>query len=118
MQVGHGIKDLVPCEKCGKKTLNLIESRKNPKAGSRWRRYECLACKHRVTRYEVSEAFYKQSIENERIINQLKLYIDQISGSVNKRVKDCSNCSYNEQERCSFDLPEYLTEDGKDCSYW
>lgn len=109
---------LAPCERCGKRTLQLLESRKNPKAGSRRKRYKCVSCDYRVTRYEVSDAFYTQAINNERIIHQLKLYIDSMSGELVKSSKTCSNCEYNEGNKCSFDVPEYDSDDSDDCTYW
>ena len=65
-----------------------IESRRVDMSNSRRRRFECTSCGHRSTRYEVSAAFYNQSIENERVLHQLKLYIDKKSGVINKHIRD------------------------------
>ena len=73
---------------------------------------------HRSTRYEVSAAFYNQAIQNERVLHQLKLYIDQKSGVINKHVKDCNTCEYNDGKQCNFEVPEYDTEEATNCTYY
>ena len=89
------LRDLVPCEKCHMHSLKVLETRKVLMSNARRRRYECTSCSHRATRYEVTEEFYKQAIENERILHQLRLYIDRKPGVVNKHTKDCTTCEYN-----------------------
>jgi hypothetical protein len=113
----ENLRDLVPCEKCGRSS-KVIESRRVDMSNSRRRRFECTSCGHRWTRYEVSAAFYTQSIENERVFQQLKLYMDQKSEVVNKHTNDCSTCEYNDGMKCSFALPEFYTEEAKDCTYY
>ena len=77
-----------------------------------------MSCGHRSTRYEVSAAFYNQSIENERVFQQLKLYMDEKSGVVNKHTNDCGTCEYNDGKKCSFDMLEFETPEAKDCTYY
>ena len=57
------LRDLVPCEKCGR-SAKVIDSRRVDMSQSRRRRIECQSCGHRSTRYEVSAAFYNQAIQN------------------------------------------------------
>lgn len=111
------LRDLAPCEKCGRSS-KVIDSHRVDMANSRRRRFECMSCGHRSTRYEVSAAFYKQSIENERVFQQLKLYMDEKSGVVNKHTNDCSTCEYNDGKKCSFDMLEFETPEAKDCTYY
>ena len=80
-------------------------------SNARRRRYECTNCGERQTMYEVTDAFYNQSIANERVLHELKLYIDKKSGLVNKHVKDCSTCEYNEGSACNLGVPEFDTEE-------
>lgn len=112
----ENLRDLVPCEKCGRSS-KVIESERT-KSNSRRRRFECMSCGHRSTRYEVSAAFYHQSIENERVFQQLKLYMDKKSGVVNTHTNDCSTCEYTDGKKCSFDVPEFGTEEAEDCTYY
>ena len=111
------LRDLTTCEKCGR-TAKVIESRRVDMSNSRRRRFECTSCGHRSTRYEVSAAFYNQSIENERILHQLKLYIDKKSGVINKHVKDCNTCEYNDGNKCNLEVPEFATEEATNCTYY
>ena len=111
------LRDLVPCEKCGR-SAKVIDSRRVDMSQSRRRRIECQSCGHRSTRYEVSAAFYNQAIQNERVLHQLKLYIDQKSGVINIHVKDCNTCEYNDGKQCNFEVPEYDTEEATNCTYY
>ena len=111
------LRDLAPCEKCGRSS-KVIESRRVDMSNSRRRRFECMSCGHRTTRYEVSAAFYNQSIENERVLQQLKLYIDKKSGVVNKHIRDCNTCEYNDGKKCNLEVPEFDTEEATNCTYY
>lgn len=106
------------CPSCKARGLKVLASQRNRMANSTCRRYECNKCHFRFTRYEVSDAFFKQAIENERILNKLKTYMDKISSPANKPSKSCSNCEYNVDDMCNFEVPEYDTEDAADCNYY
>lgn len=106
------------CPKCGARGLKVLSSQRNRMANSSCRRYECHNCSHRFTRYEVTDAFFKQAIENERILNKLKSYMDKISSPSNKPSKNCGNCEYNVDDMCNFEVPEFDTEDAADCNYY
>lgn len=111
-------RDYFPCPKCNRRTFKILESKKVVMSNARRRRYECTSCGERATHYEVTDAFYNQAIENERILHQLRLYIDKKSGLVNKHVKDCSTCEYNDGNVCSFEVPEFDTEEAEGCTYY
>ena len=111
-------RDFAYCPKCTKRTFKVLESKKVPMSNARRRRYECTNCGERQTMYEVTDAFYNQSIANERVLHELKLYIDKKSGLVNKHVKDCSTCEYNEGSACNFGVPEFDTEEAEGCTYY
>lgn len=106
------------CPSCRGRGLKVISSQRNTMSNSTCRRYECSKCSHRFTRYEVSEAFFRQAVENERILNKLKDYMDKLSGTPVKSSRNCHNCEYNVNENCSFELPEFGTEDADGCSYF
>ena len=106
------------CDKCGMHAVQNTESKKLTMSSTRRRCYVCTSCGHRSTRYEVSAAFYNQSIENERVLYQLKLYIDKKSGVINKHIKDCNTCEYNDGNKCNLEVPEFATEEATNCTYY
>ena len=106
------------CPECRGRGLKVLSSQRNSMSNSTCRRYECSRCDHRFTRYEVSDAFFRQAIENEKILNKLKDYIDKLSGAPVNSVRGCHNCEYNIQENCNFQFPEFGTEEAADCTYF
>lgn len=106
------------CDKCGMHAVQNTEVKKLIMSTTRRRHYVCTSCSHEDTRYEVPEAFYRQAIENERLLHQLRLYIDRKPGVVNKHTKDCTTCEYNMETGCNFDVPEFGTPEASGCSYY
>ena len=52
------------------------------------------------------------------MLQQLKLYIDKKSGVVNKHIRDCNTCEYNDGNKCNLEVPEFDTEEATNCTYY
>lgn len=104
------------CPMCSENTETTIESRKT-KEGFVRRRRECSSCKSRRTTYEVSREFYETGClllkQHQRTLSILK----DIKQVENKNIK-CELCVFNQNEQCTFDLPEHNTVDAFDCTYF
>ena len=111
--------DLPPCPKCGVGRLFTIESRKTQESVRR--RKECNACKYRFTTHEVTSEFFDTAKYNASFIHKLQKMMNINSTkveSIEGEEEPCVKCKYNIGARCSFDLPEYMTEESMDCTYY
>lgn len=84
-----------------------IETRSAPE-GTR-RRKRCKHCHHRITTYEVSADFYAAAQQNQSVVDQLRALLPN-AGTI------CKNCIHGKGGACSYDLPEYNTNDAYDCN--
>ena len=107
---------LPQCPNCKQKELKTIESRTT--AQSTRRRKQCNACGYRITTHEVSADFFEEAKQNQITIKQMcKLLSAELP--VIKPMNKCSDCQYNvDNMHCSFDLPEYDTQDAYDCNHY
>ena len=110
---------LPDCPRCGKSAVRVLESRK-AQHGQR-RRKQCEKCKHRFTTYEIPSETY---VKYEHFLLLHQQLSELICGSVVDQTKGkmpevkCLTCSYNINENCSFDFPEYNTAESFDCNHY
>jgi len=111
-------KALLPkCPQCGEHRLQIIESRTT--ALSTRRRKECDACGFRVTTHEVSSTFFEEAKNNQQVILKISKALGLIpKPNLLEEQPKCVDCFYSTDKRCSFDLPEYNTEDSYDCVHF
>lgn len=108
---------LPKCPSCGELRLQTIESR--PTGQATRRRKECDACGFRITTYEVSSEFFEESKRNQQIISKISKALGLVPNQyILAEDPKCGDCFYNANNRCSFDLPEYNTEDSYDCIHF
>lgn len=110
-----------PCPFCNQKDCLTIDSRTTKI--SRRRRKECQTCKKKHTSHEVSEEFFKQAIENERLIKyfikKLKIRNKFTPPSVGTETSiTCESCAYMMSSGCSFDFPEAGDDFAEECSMY
>ena len=118
------------CPSCKKRKFVVIESRRTFDAVRR--RYECSACSHRDTMYEISSAAYEElrllrskletirkavaDVSNDEVKLPVSIpeieQVDQIDDSE----IPCMNCVHLTPYGCSFDIPEAQSEDAKGCN--
>lgn len=106
-------KQILPaCPNCGLPALRILETRKTD--ASLRRRKECEMCGHRVTTHELTQDAFKTAQDNAILVRQFrKLLGDE---PPEPAVSLCSNCKFNERNRCAFSLPEYQTTESSDCN--
>jgi hypothetical protein len=110
---------LPDCPRCGKSAVRVLESKK-AQHGQR-RRKECEECKHRFTTYEIPSETY---VKYEHFLYLHQQLSKLIRGSVVDQTQSkmpeikCSTCSYNTNDNCSFDFPEYDTSESFDCNHY
>ena len=101
------------CPKCGNKSLGVLESRKVTE-GTR-RRYRCVHCGHRETRYELSEAAYVELKELRRVIGGIRGFLGTQESPDQIPCAKCANCN---GDSCAFEIPEFDTADSVGCNYF
>lgn len=90
------------------------------------RRKECDSCNYKLTTHEVHDDFFQQAKRNKVLIQKLKLFFDKNESGVAaddvllivaKEVENkCLTCIHNKAGTCSYDFPEYDTNDSFDCA--
>jgi|DEB0MinimDraft_3_1074331.scaffolds.fasta_scaffold08390_3 hypothetical protein len=107
----------IACPKCKQAAFGVIESRKT--VDSTRRRFECEACGHRETRYEVSASTYTELVELRRKFKELQsllgVALKETELKDELEVIPCYTCVYLGKYGCSFDYPEAYTEGAFDC---
>lgn len=117
----HPSENLSRCPFCSKRSLLVHESRLVPTTNTRRRRYRCNKCTQRLTLYEVSEKFYSDALENQRIVNHIKhlFAVSTLDSFVsNVTFSLCDDCVCNKRNQCTKDIPEYNTNESHDCIYY
>lgn len=105
------------CPRCNQPQIQIIESRKS-EDGTR-RRRECKACQYRDTTYEVSSSFYQKAKENEILVNKFRSLLSINLPETSLLENKCPTCLHNYKGMyCSFELPEFDTEDSFDCIHY
>ena len=107
------------CPQCHQNEIYIIESRKTRDATRR--RRECKSCGYRDTTYEISSHFYVEAEKNAQLVKKFRalLSIGEIAPITNSKGEiKCDTCSHNTRSKCSFDFPEFLTEDSIDCNHF
>ncbi len=110
---------LPDCPRCGKSAVRVLESKK-AQHGQR-RRKECEECNHRFTTYEIQSETYAKYEQFLYLHQQLSKLV---CGSVVDQTENtgpeikCPTCSYNINDSCSFDFPEYDTAESFDCNHY
>lgn len=112
---------LTACPKCKAQAVRVIESKKAKKAHRR--RKHCDACKHRFTTYEIDEAAYDQAVHAISTLAKLSKVLSGVgigleAPSVPASLDPCMDCSHSSDKGCSFDFPEYGTEEAADCVHF
>jgi hypothetical protein len=93
---------LSECPKCKTKTCETIESKKES-LGQR-RRKECKTCGHRLTTYEVSEEFFKESQKLKSNLGKIRSLLEVDSTPVTGDT--CEQCEHMDDGICSFSFPD------------
>lgn len=112
---------LPECPQCKQSGLCVIESRKTPV--STRRRKQCEHCGFRLTTHEVDVDFFEEAKRNATLVVKLhKLLNHEVIPHVNQPTEQeearCEDCHYNTGSRCTFDFPEYNTEESSDCNHF
>jgi len=114
---------LPSCPKCKELSLKVIETRKSKE--SIRRRKKCELCGYRITTHEVTATFFEQAKKCVSLTEQIKgLFGDQFTGqtmelALKQNSCKCIDCHFNiDMIRCSFDLPEYDTDESFDCIHY
>ena len=109
--------NLPSCPNCKEKQIYILESRKS-KDGTRRRRI-CKACNYRDTTYEVSSTFYQEAKDNALLLSKFRSLLSLTTTEVSLQENKCLSCKYNHKDiKCSFDLPEFNTEESFDCTHY
>ena len=109
-----GPEQLSLCSSCGYFAMRVIETRKSKLA--KRRRSQCNKCGYRITTHEVSDEFFQQAKENERIVEKLKALVGSTAApALSSR---CHECTHNQNDSCSFGFPEFDTLDSADCNHF
>lgn len=115
--MGFSKSALPKCPQCGELRLETIESR--PSGSATRRRKQCDACGFRITTYEVSSEYFKELTRNQEIVSKISKLLGSVPGQkILSKEPRCIDCFYNTNASCSFDLPEYNTEDSYDCNHY
>jgi hypothetical protein len=88
------------CSACGAREVRVIETRANNQAIRR--RKQCLACKHRETTYEISQAQYHQL----QTLDKLRAVLLGTDASPIKTKLTCLDCTYWKRSGCDMGFPE------------
>ena len=114
---------LPDCPVCNQPSLKVIESRKTEE--STRRRKKCQSCGHRVTTHEVSAEFFDQAKDSIWTLSQIQRLVFPSAAIDNLQLvsaggtSKCGDCIYNiDGKYCSFDFPEYDTDESFDCNHY
>lgn len=92
------------------------------------RRKECDSCNYKLTTHEVLDDFFQQAKRNKALIQKLKIFFDKneawempedtplVVSKEEDTENKCPTCIHNKVGTCSFDFPEYDTNDSFDCT--
>jgi hypothetical protein len=108
----HSLSAAVPCPKCGKHTLDVIESR--PSGESRRRRKLCRSCGHRLGTREVSESWYAQALSDRALLDRLRADLCRVAPV--QDADPCQDCVHRIRDTCDLGFPEFGTDEAADCS--
>lgn len=81
----------------------------------------CDRCGHRDTIYEVTSEFFEEAKTNQQIVSKLKQLLVGDATLQPTNLEDeikCIKCHFNNRTSCSFQLPEYNTEEAFDCIHF
>lgn len=85
------------------------------------RRRMCDHCGYRDTTYEVPIEFFEQAKANQQIVAKLTQLVTGTATlqplPLQQEIK-CIRCHFNNRTSCSFELPEYNTQDAFDCVHF
>ena len=98
------------CSACGAREVRVIETRANNQAIRR--RKQCLACKHRETTYEISQAQYHQL----QTLDKLRAVLLGTDASPIKIKLTCLDCIYWKRSKCDMSFPEAGGAFAEECS--
>lgn len=98
------------CSACGAREVRVIETRANNQAIRR--RKQCLACKHRETTYEISQAQYQQL----QTLDKLRAVLLGTDTPPPTPKLSCFNCTHWSRGKCAMDFPEAGGSFANDCS--
>lgn len=97
------------CSACGERGLYTLESRGTKRA--RRRRKRCIHCGFRTTTYEVDGEWFLKAERLMRILDQFN-ELPRPADSI-----PCLQCEHHQNDKCGFDLPEFMTSEAHDCIY-
>ena len=86
------------------------------------RRKECDSCKYKLTTHEVEDDFFQQAKRNETLVKKIATFFNVKESAIISPVvseegfNKCPTCIHNNVGTCSFDFPEYDTNDSFDCT--
>lgn len=107
------------CTNCAEGKFFIKETRKAESAVRR--RRMCDRCGHRDTVYEVSAEFFQEAKANQQIVSKLKQLVGSSATlqpiTPPQEIK-CTKCYLNKGTQCSFELPEYNTQEAFDCIHF
>ena len=116
----HSLSAAVPCPKCGKHTLDIIESR--PSGESRRRRKLCRSCGHRLGTREVSEEWYAKALSDRALLERIRIDLGSpaaaplSSAAAPAQDEDpCLDCVHRIRDTCALGIPEFGTSDAHGC---
>jgi len=98
------------CSTCGAREVRVIETRANNQAIRR--RKQCLACKHRETTYEISQAQYNQL----QTLDKLRAVLLGTDTPPPTPKLSCFNCTHWSRGKCAMGFPEAGGSFATDCS--
>ena len=98
------------CSNCGACEVRVMETRSNNRAIRR--RKECLACKHRETTYEISQAKYFQL----KTLDKLRAVLLGTDTPPSKPQLSCSSCTHWSHGACDMGFPEAGGSFADECS--
>lgn len=107
------------CPHCGSNKLFVLESR--PASEGTRRRKRCSACNYRSTSYEIDGSRFKALIAIEQemaaLVTAIQPLMNKVVVSQSTQTR-CNDCIFNQNNRCSHDIPEYQGEESYDCFYF
>ena len=106
----------VPCPKCGRHTLDIVESR--PSGDSRRRRKLCRSCGHRLGSREVSEEWYAQALSDRALLQRIRADLSLVAPAPTAADDEdpCLLCIHRLNDTCDLGFPEFSTPEARDCS--
>lgn len=107
------------CDHCKTGRLLVQESRKVNLYTRR--RRACDSCSYKDTTYEVSSKFFEQAKINQKIVTKLSALVGGpaiLRPLPPQQEIKCIKCHFNNRTSCSFELPEYDTQDAFDCIHF